>query len=100
MIKLLQYSDLMRIFDRNGLPPEANYLFLGDYIDRGMQSLETICLMFCFKIKYPHNFVSATLDDRRLQYFCSRCCFAVITSARPSIASTASTTNAAAGTSP
>ncbi|PAV88930.1 hypothetical protein WR25_24376 [Diploscapter pachys] len=52
-----QYSDLMRIFDKNELPPASNYLFLGDYIDRGRQNLETICLMFCFKVKYPFNFI-------------------------------------------
>merc|ERR1719197_1022065 len=51
-----QYHDLLRLFEYGGFPPESNYLFLGDYIDRGKQSLETICLLMCYKVKYPENF--------------------------------------------
>ena len=51
-----QYYDLLRIFECGGYPPTSNYLFLGDYIDRGKFSLECICLLMCFKIKYPENF--------------------------------------------
>ncbi|KAJ3101342.1 serine/threonine protein phosphatase Pzh1 [Phlyctochytrium planicorne] len=51
-----QFEDLLRIFDRCGYPPAANYLFLGDYVDRGKNSLETILLLLCYKIKYPENF--------------------------------------------
>lgn len=51
-----QYYDLLRLFEYGGFPPEANYLFLGDYVDRGKQSLETICLLLSYKIKFSENF--------------------------------------------
>lgn len=51
-----QYSDLIRMFEMCGFPPKSNFLFLGDYVDRGKQSLETILLLMCYKIKYPENF--------------------------------------------
>ena len=51
-----QYTDLIRLFEMCGFPPNSNYLFLGDYVDRGKQSLETILLLFCYKLKFPENF--------------------------------------------
>lgn len=51
-----QYTDLIRLFEMCGFPPSANFLFLGDYVDRGKQSLETILLLFCYKLKFPENF--------------------------------------------
>ncbi|ORZ25645.1 Metallo-dependent phosphatase-like protein [Absidia repens] len=51
-----QYTDLIRLFEMGGFPPSSNYLFLGDYVDRGKQSLENFLLLLCFKIKWRENF--------------------------------------------
>jgi serine/threonine-protein phosphatase PP1 catalytic subunit len=51
-----QYTDLIRMFEMCDFPPNSNYLFLGDYVDRGKQSLETILLLLCYKLKFPENF--------------------------------------------
>jgi len=47
---------MLRIFDYGQYPPDSNYLFLGDYVDRGKQSIECACLVLAYKIKYPENF--------------------------------------------
>lgn len=51
-----QYYDLLRIFSFCGEPPSSNYVFLGDYVDRGKQGIETFCLLAAYKVKYPENF--------------------------------------------
>ena len=52
-----QYYDLLRTFDYAGFPSDdKNYLFIGDYVDRGKQSIETIVLLLAYKVKYPKTF--------------------------------------------
>jgi serine/threonine-protein phosphatase PPG1 len=48
-----QFYDLIEIFRIGGYPPHTNYLFLGDYVDRGLFSVETISLLTCLKLRYP-----------------------------------------------
>ncbi|TFJ87983.1 hypothetical protein NSK_000337 [Nannochloropsis salina CCMP1776] len=51
-----QYHDLLRLFEMGQFPPYSNYIFLGDYVDRAKQSVETMCLLMCYKIRYPESF--------------------------------------------
>ena len=73
-----QYPDLLYLFEMGGFPPEANYLFLGNYVGFGNQSLETICLLLAYKLKYPENFfllrgTHETAETNRVYGFYDEC---------------------------
>lgn len=50
-----QLHDVFRLFDLAESPPKANYLFLGDYVDRGYEGIETVVLIMCYKILYQNS---------------------------------------------
>jgi protein phosphatase len=51
----MRFFDLWGIPNDNGDIESYDYLFLGDYVDRGNHSLETICLLMALKVKFPEK---------------------------------------------
>jgi len=48
-----QYYDLVHLLSKAGSPETLNYLFLGDYVDRGINGTEIMILLMSLKLNYP-----------------------------------------------
>ena len=47
-----QFHDLLELFKIGGMPPDTNYLFMGDYVDRGYYSVECVTLLISLKVRF------------------------------------------------
>jgi len=50
-----QFYDLLELFSIGGRVPYTNYVFLGDYVDRGYGGVETFLLLVALKVRYPQR---------------------------------------------
>ena len=57
-----QLHDLIELFSIGGDLPFTNYLFLGDYVDRGYYSVETVSLLVSLKVRYPERITLTRYD--------------------------------------
>ena len=50
-----QFYDVLELFKKGGQLPGTRYIFIGDFVDRGAHSVETMTLLLLYKIKYPKD---------------------------------------------
>ncbi|XP_062193557.1 phytochrome-associated serine/threonine-protein phosphatase-like [Phragmites australis] len=52
-----QFHDLMKLFTTGGHVPETNYIFVGDFVDRGFNGLEVFTILLLLKVRYLVSFL-------------------------------------------
>ena len=52
-----QFFDLINIYEKLKKPPAMQHLYLGDYVDRGIYSVEVLVFLFALKVKYFFNHI-------------------------------------------
>jgi len=72
-----QFFDLLNLLKVGGWPPETSYVFLGDFVDRGHNSVETLSLLLCLKLKYPGH-VTLLRGNHEV-----RCCLSCVLAVGP-----------------
>ncbi len=50
-----QFHDLLQLFNVGGQIPDKSYIFMGDFVDRGCNSVETLTYLFLMKARHPSN---------------------------------------------
>jgi serine/threonine-protein phosphatase 6 catalytic subunit len=52
-----QFFDLLELFQKGGNFQASRYIMIGDFVDRGYHSVETITLLFLYKLKFPDRLI-------------------------------------------
>lgn len=78
-----QFHDLLKLFETGGQVPDTSYIFLGDFVDRGYNSLEVFTILLLLKAKFPANMtlLRGNHESRQITQVrgwhampCSTCC--------------------------